>query len=117
MRVGRCSADGDAGEGGHAEVDGRGASGDVAVELGEFGVRCDVNWGDGLGRFAWSDNDAVSSVMNTGTNSGGGDVVEFYVDANCSEAHGYSYLQRSEISVDGTSARAVEGVVSRSARS
>lgn len=29
MRVGRCSADGDVSEGGHAEVDGRSASGEA----------------------------------------------------------------------------------------
>ncbi|MFF0001227.1 hypothetical protein [Streptomyces avermitilis] len=40
MRVGRCSAEGDVSEGGHAEVNGRSASGDEDVELDEFGVRC-----------------------------------------------------------------------------
>ncbi|MFC8670242.1 MULTISPECIES: hypothetical protein [Streptomyces] len=69
----------------------------------KYGDGDDFNWSDGLGHFAWSDNDAVSSVMNTGTYSGGWDVVKFYVDANYSEAQGYSCLKRSEIYVDDLS--------------
>ncbi|MFF7074501.1 hypothetical protein [Streptomyces pseudovenezuelae] len=68
-----------------------------------YGSGDDTNWGDGSGQFVWTDHDAVSSVMNTGTYSGGWDVVKFYVDANYSEAQGYSCLKRGEIYVDDLS--------------
>ncbi|MFF7736425.1 MULTISPECIES: hypothetical protein [unclassified Streptomyces] len=61
----------------------------------------DPNWGDGAGQFQGGDNDNAFSVLNTGTYSGGYDVVAFYVSTDYDwQRGGYSCLKRSEIYVD-----------------
>lgn len=58
----------------------------------------DSNWGDSSGSFQGADNNAAGSVLNTGTYSGGLNVVKFY--DGISYSGGHSCLDWNELYAD-----------------